>query len=233
MKEKKPFDIRIQIHDSQEYKFHNCTNDFIAGFLLVLIDEQGLELEKSYTIYKNKGKPLSTKKILKILTPYIIEWHPITKEKELTFTNSSLLKHRGVYKRGDIIQIQCNEQEDFSQGVYDAIEILQLDDQDFLKWDGKYVPEYKSFKLTERKRKHMQKYTAVCSSRRRSVITPRKKKPLYSLGNLKIMGEDGTITCASSTDRKYKAQKFKYNSNKNDNEYKFILKPNYAKEKPS
>lgn len=222
----KPLYVKlINKANKKEYRF-TCSLDYFIGWVLVLIDEQGLEFERSYTLYKNRGgKPLSIDRILKMVKPYILNWHPITKEKELTVENEYTYSHKGVYKRGDCIEIQCYDKDQFSKGLYHAVEMLELDESDFLIWDGAYVPEYKSYKLPDRKRKHMQKYTTI-TSRRRSVITPKSRhlKPIYNFGKLIIMEENGTMKSPETCTKM--AQKFKYSS---ETKAKFILKPNYQK----
>lgn len=192
--EEKEIQVRLCMPD-KEPKIFKCTHDFFIGLLLVFLDQQGLEFNRSYQIFRNRSKqPLTIEKILKLVSPYILTWNPMTKEKQLTFEQEQTLPYKGVYHRGDMIEIQCNNCEQFSNGVYKAVEISDIDvSEDIFILDGEYSPEYKTFKISEKKRKNIRKYTVV-SCRRRSIITPKHSKklaPTYKFKQLKIIEKNG------------------------------------------
>lgn len=113
-----------------------------------------------------------------------------------------------------MIEIQCNNLDNLGEGIEKAIEIAELeaDDKTFVA-DGKYEPEFKMFRVSEQKQKHMKKYTVV--SRRRSVITPKYKKfkPDYKFTQLNIIEKNGeNIICEG--EKSVTRENHGHNSNK-------------------
>lgn len=188
----KDVNLKICMID-KEPKIIKCGYEYFIGMLLVFLDQLGLEVVRGFKIYKNRCKNhLSVEKILKLVSPYILNWHPITKEKELTFEKEKVLAYTGVYNHGDMIEIQCNHIEEFGDGILKGIELADLDvDEQAFVIAGEYDPDFKMFKISEQKQKHMKKYTVI--NRRKSVITPKYKKfkPDYKFKQLNIIEENG------------------------------------------
>lgn len=161
-------------------KLIKCTYEEFIGILLVLLDDQGLLVDKTYKVYKGRSKnPLTFNRIYSLLRPYILHWEPITGEKEMVFPKQEKeMNYKVLVNISEPIQIQSNNVYQFREGVYKGLRItnslLTYNIDGIFKLDEEYKVEYKKFPISKNKRRNMKRYThAVSRKSRKSIITPK------------------------------------------------------------
>lgn len=173
-------DFPVKIVAPTHEKNLKCSYEEFIGILLVLLDDQGVLVDKTYKVYKGRSKNhLLFHRFYTLLRPYILHWEPITGEKDMIFPKrENDMEYKFIFNISEPIYVQCNNIFQFRDGVYKGLRItnslLTYNIDGIINLDGDYKIEYKRFPMSKTKKQNIKRYThAVSRKTRKSIITPK------------------------------------------------------------